>query len=83
MIYLIFTIEGFTEAKQDLIEDKAELWINKDILSAEQLIELSARDITINILPDLIDANNEKAIIVALDYVEKISPDKEILVEYP
>jgi len=83
MIYLIFTIEGFTEAKQDLIEDKAELWINKDILSDEQLVELGTQDITINILPELVDANNEKAIIVALDYVEKISPEKEILVEYP
>ncbi|MGK0250439.1 MAG: hypothetical protein ACI910_003208 [Oleispira sp.] len=83
MIYLIFTQEGFAEAKNDILQDKADLWINVDLLSPEQLAELSAHGISIYFLPDHINPNNEKAILAALDYVEQQSPKKEILVEYP
>jgi hypothetical protein len=83
MIYLIFTQEGFTEAKNDIFENKADLWINVDLLSPEQLAELSAEGISIYFLPEPINPKNEKAIITALDYVEQQSPKKEILVEYP
>lgn len=83
MIYLIFTQEGFAEAKSDILQDKADLWINVDLLSPEQLAELSAHGISIYFLPDHINPNNEKAILSALDYVEQQSPKKEILVEYP
>lgn len=83
MIYLIFTSEGFVEAKNDILERKAGLWINNALLSAEQLAELNAHDISISFLPNLIDASNEKAIIEALDYVETQSPEEDILVEYP
>jgi hypothetical protein len=34
MIYLIFTPEGFAEAQADILEDKAALWINNDLLDA-------------------------------------------------
>jgi len=83
MIYLIFTQEGFAEAKSDILQDKADLWINVDLLSPEQLAELSAHGISIYFLPDPINPNNEKAILTALEYVEQQSPKKEILVEYP
>ena len=83
MIYLIFTQEGFTEAKSDILADKATLWINNDLLSSEQLAELNTYDITIFLLPDPVNPNNEKAILAALEYVEKQSPQEEILVEYP
>jgi len=83
MIYLIFTQEGFAEAKSDILEDNAELWINNDLLSAEQLAELKTHGISISFLPNATDPNNEKAIIAALEYVEKQSPKEEILVEYP
>lgn len=83
MIYLIFTQEGFAEAKNDILEDKADLWINVDLLSPEQLAELSADGISIYFLPEPVNPRNEKAIIAALDYVEQQSPKKEILVEYP
>jgi hypothetical protein len=83
MIYLIFTQEGFAEAKSDILQDKADLWINVDLLSPEQLAELSANGISIYFLPDHINPNNEKAILTALDYVEQQSPKKEIFVEYP
>ncbi len=83
MIYLIFTQEGFAEAKSDILQDKADLWINVDLLSPEQLAELSGNGISIYFLPDHINPNNEKAILTALDYVEQQSPKKEIFVEYP
>tara|TARA_R110002049_G_scaffold221841_7_gene393322 strand:+ start:614 stop:865 length:252 start_codon:yes stop_codon:yes gene_type:complete len=83
MIYLIFTQEGFAEAKSDILEDKADLWINVDMLLPEQLAELSAHGISIYFLPDPVNPNNEKAILAALDYVELQSPKEEILVEYP
>jgi hypothetical protein len=83
MIYLIFTQEGFAEAKSDILQDKADLWINVDLLSPEQLAELSSHGISIYFLPNHINPNNEKAILTALDYVEQQSPKKEILVEYP
>jgi hypothetical protein len=83
MIYLIFTQEGFAEAKNDILDDKAELWINNDLLSAEQLTELSTHDICVSFLPKSINPDDEKAIITALEYVETKSPKEEILVEYP
>lgn len=83
MIYLIFTQEGFAEAKSDILQDKADLWIGVNLLLPEQLAELSAHDINIYFLPIPVDSNDEKAILAALEYVEKQSPDEEILVEYP
>jgi hypothetical protein len=83
MIYLIFTQEGFAEAKSDILGDKADLWLSVDLLSSGQIAELSAHGISIYFLPDPINPNNEKAIVTALEYVEKQSPQEEILVEYP
>lgn len=83
MIYLIFTQEGFAEAKSDLLEDKADLWTNADLLSPEQLAGLKTQDIKVYFLPEPVNPNNEKAILSALDYVEQQSPKKEIFVEYP
>jgi len=83
MIYLIFTQEGFAEAKSDILEDKADLWLNVDLLSPEQLSELSTHGISIYFLPDRINPKNEKAILAALEYVEQQSPKAEIFVEYP
>lgn len=83
MIYLIFTQEGFAEAKSDLLEHKAELWTNVDLLSPEQLADLKAHHISLFYLPEPVDPKNEKAIMAAMEYVEKQSPKNEIFVEYP
>lgn len=83
MIYLIFTEQGFAEAKSDILEDKADIWINVDLLSPDQSAELTSHGINIYVLPTPINPNNEKAILSALEYVEKQSPKKEIFVEYP
>jgi hypothetical protein len=83
MIYLIFSPEGFDEAKNDIIDDKATLWINNNVLSDEQQTELTAADITLHQLPEYVTPTDEKGVVAALEYVEKRSDkNAEILVEY-
>ncbi len=83
MIYLIFSAEGFDEAKNDIIDDKATLWINNDVLSDEQQTELTAANITLHKLPEYVKPTDEKGVVAALEYVEKHSDkNAEILVEY-
>ena len=43
----------------------------------------AARGLTVKALPQQFDANKEKSVIAALDYVEKHSDDPDILIEYP
>lgn len=82
MIYLVFTQEGFEQAKPLLLEDKAILWINADVLTEQQQHELEGANIDINILPTNADASNEKSVLAALDYVERHAQKCEIFVEY-
>ena len=82
MIYLVFTEEGFEQAKPLLLEDNAILWINADILSEQQQAELNSAKIAINILPTNANASNEKSVLAALDYVERHAEKCEIFVEY-
>lgn len=82
MIYLIFTEQGFDEAKADILQSKATLWINPDILSVQQQAELAANDIECSILPEFTPVDNEREVIKALQWVEKQSQDKHILVEF-
>lgn len=82
MIYLIFTAEGFEQAKTIVLEDKATLWLNDGVLSDSQQKELSIAKIDVNILPENADPKNEKSVLAALHYVEQQSPKTEIFVEY-
>lgn len=82
MIYLIFTAEGFAEAFEELVAEKASLWINDKVLSDQQTAQLNAHGISINVLPHQVNGANEKAVIAALEHVEKQAPKTEILVEY-
>jgi len=82
MIYLIFTAEGFDEAKAIVVQDKASLWVNDDVLSDSQKEELAAAKISVNILPNNADPKNEKSVLAAIQHVEQQSPKTEILVEY-
>jgi len=82
MIYLIFTAEGFDEAKAIILEDKASLWVNDDVLSDAQQDELSAQNINVNILPENANPKNEKSVLAALQHVEQQMPKTEIFVEY-
>ena len=82
MIYLIFTAEGFDEAKTIILEDKAALWLNDDVLSDTQQAELAAANIDVNILPENANPKNEKSVLAALQHVEQQVPKTEIFVEY-
>ena len=82
MIYLIFTAEGFNEARTIILEDKASLWVNDDVLSDAQQDELSAANITVNTLPENANPKNEKSVMAALLHVEQQVPKTEIFVEY-
>ena len=82
MIYLIFTQQGFEEAKSLVLEDKATLWVNDGILSNENLAELTTTGISVHTLNDKIDPSDEKSVLVALKHVEQNSPNTEIFVEY-
>jgi dTDP-D-glucose 4,6-dehydratase len=82
MVYLIFTAEGLTEAINDIIEDKATLWLNPDVLSEQQYAQLVNAKISINILDEAADPSNEKSVVKALEYVENTTGNTDILVEY-
>jgi len=82
MIYLIFTSEGFEEAKDIIKQDKAALWVNDDVLSDDQKEDLSAANISVDILPNNADPKNEKSVMAAIQHVEQLAPKIEILVEY-
>lgn len=83
MIYLIFTHAALAEAINDIIADKAILWINDDILSEQQSAQLATANITVELLPKFVKPSDEKGVVAALELVEK-QADKgaEILVEY-
>jgi hypothetical protein len=82
MIYLIFTAEGFDEAEDIILENKAVLWVNNDVLTDEQLQQLKMANIKVNILTDNADPSNEKSVLSALKRVEQQSPQDKIFVEY-
>jgi dTDP-D-glucose 4,6-dehydratase len=82
MIYLIFTQEGLAEAIDDIIADKATLWLNPDVLSEQQYAQLVNAKISINILQEAANPSNEKSVIQALEYVESATGNTDILVEY-
>jgi len=81
-IYIILTSEGFTAMKATIIEKKVTLWVNKRVLTNQQLEALKQSNTTIHLLPDHIDADNEKSVLTALKYVEQQSQQAEIFVEY-
>jgi hypothetical protein len=82
MIYLIFTPEGFDEAKTDIIKDKAVLWVNDNVLSDQQKNDLATNGIMVNILPTNANPKNEKSVLSALQHVEQHASNTDILVEY-
>ena len=82
MIYLILTTEGFEEAKDIILENRATLWVNNNVLSDEQLQQLTTAGINVHTLTNNADSSNEKSVLAALKQVETHSPKTEIFVEY-
>jgi NAD(P)-dependent dehydrogenase (short-subunit alcohol dehydrogenase family) len=82
MIYLIFTAEGLAEAIDDIIADKATLWLNPDVLSEQQYAQFVNAKISINILEEAANPSNEKSVVQAIEHVETATGNTDILVEY-
>jgi NAD(P)-dependent dehydrogenase (short-subunit alcohol dehydrogenase family) len=82
MIYLIFTAEGLAEAIDDIIADKATLWLNPDVLSEQQYAQFVNAKISINILEEAANPSNEKSVVQAIEHVENATGNTDILVEY-
>lgn len=82
MLFLIVTSEGLDEATPDILENKAELWLNPGLKEQCDLSRFEQAGINIQWLPELIDADDEKAVLGALSFVEKQSNDNAIFVEY-
>ncbi|PHS70622.1 MAG: hypothetical protein COB23_02795 [Methylophaga sp.] len=82
MIYLIFTAEGFDEAEGIILENKAVLWVNDNVLTDQQSQQLKMANIKVNILTDNADPSNEKSVLSALRQVEQQSPQDKIFIEY-
>lgn len=81
-IYLIFSQEGFAEAKSNILADKAMLCVNAGFLSDEQSAELKEVNINVHLFAELVDGSNEKSILQALKPIEEKEPKAEILIEY-
>jgi len=81
-LYLIFTDEGYIEAKDAIFEDKALLWINPRILDETQITELSASNITFKILDKWVKPGDEKATLNIIKSIEQNIKKADILVEY-
>ncbi len=82
IVYLIFTSEGFEEALTKIIEHKAYLWINDDILNAQQKTILSDYQIDFHILESRVEATDEQAIISAIKSIDKRIEKAELFVEF-
>jgi len=81
-IYLIFSQEGFEEAKSSIMTEKAILCVNANFLLDEQVEELSQANIDVQIFPEIVNGGNEKSILKALKPIEEKAPQAEILIEY-
>lgn len=82
MLFIIFTADGLAEAKAEVLKQKANLWLNPGLKQQSDLTVFENAGIEVRSLPDEVDADNEKAVLTALTFVEQHSKDKEIFVEY-
>lgn len=82
MLFIIITQDGLTEATSEILENKAGLWLNPALKQESDLSQFEQAGIEIQWLPYAINADNEKAVLDALSFVEKHSNDKAIFVEY-
>ncbi len=82
MIYLVFTQEGLTDIIETLSDNQAILWVNPGILSPEHQAQLQQHNIEFHLFDQSIDVGHERAVIEALEKVERRHPDADIFVEY-
>ncbi|MCX4188708.1 hypothetical protein [Methylophaga sp. OBS3] len=67
----------------DNIEPGAQVWLNPSLTAQAEQPNWQAKSLHVNVLPQEFDANKERAVVAALDFVEKQSKDPDIFIEYP
>lgn len=82
MVVIILTPQGLTEMV-DSIEPGAQVWLNPSLANQVEQPDWQAKSLQVSVLPQEFDANKERAVVAALDFVEKQSNDPDIFIEYP
>ena len=83
MIYIIFTRDGFEQARDEVVANQATLWLNDDVLDEDEQQQWQTQGISINLLPQRVNTDSEKAVLAALAFVEKqVAKNEEIFIEY-
>lgn len=81
MVLIIFTREGLDAFQSEQSEAVSAIWHNPDLLNEQDRKWFTEHTIECFALPKPIDAENTKATLWALEYVEKNSTDQEIMIE--
>lgn len=83
MVLIIFTREGLEMFQAEVSEDISDIWHNPQLLTEAEIEQFQNQGIDCIELPQMIDVDNNKSTLWALEYVEKNSQDQEIMIEYP
>lgn len=82
MVVIILTEQGLVEMAGELVPGSS-VWLNPQLADSKLQPDWQALGLTMTLLPQQFDANKEKSLIAALDFVEKHSDDPDILIECP
>jgi len=83
MMLIIFTREGLQAFQTEIDDDISVIWHNPQLLTSNEQESYQNRGIQCIELPQMVDVENTKATLSALEYVEKHSQNQEIMIEYP
>ncbi|MDO8826922.1 hypothetical protein [Methylophaga sp.] len=83
MVLIIFTREGLEMFQAEVSEDISAIWHNPQLLTEAEIEQFQNQGIDCIELPQMIDVDNNKSTLWALEYVEKNSQDQEIMIECP
>lgn len=81
MVLIIFTRDGLEAFQAEISDDISALWTNPQLLSEMEREQFQSQGINCIELPQMIDVENNKSTLWALEYVEKNSQDQEIMIE--
>lgn len=82
MIFLILSVEGFSEILSVADKTTDKLWLNKATVSEEHIVTAQTEGWQIQIFSEVINVTSEQAIVKAIKYIEKKWPNEAIDVEY-
>ncbi|MCB2427226.1 hypothetical protein [Methylophaga pinxianii] len=81
MVLIIFTRDGLEAFQAEISDDISALWTNPQLLSEMEREQFQSQGINCIELPQMINVENNKSTLWALEYVEKNSQDQEIMIE--